>query len=94
MQELVLTALKTYGPFAAISIYFIWQTRKDYSGVCKRLNEVEDWQKSVLCDILVKTSRVIERNVEAMTKCTGKKPTQEDKDNANLRVQASKWTGG
>lgn len=94
MQEVVVAALTNYGPFAAISIYFIWQTRKDYAGVCKRLNAVEDWQKTVLCDILTHTSRVIERNNEIISKCTGRKPTQQEMEDAHIHIQAAKWPAG
>lgn len=100
MQDIVVTVLTNYGPFAAISIYFIWQTRKDYAGVCKRLNAVEDWQKTCLCDILLQNTRalernneVIHRNNEAIAKCMGRVPTQTEMQNADVRVQATKWTG-
>jgi len=98
MQDMVETALTQYGPFAAIAIYLIWQTRKDYQGVCRRLNAVEDWQKNFLCDILVQNTKAIECNNNIIAKCQGKKtPTQPEEagqlQHANLQLSPTQWAG-
>jgi hypothetical protein len=95
MQDVIGTALTQYGPFAAIAFYLIWQTRKDYQGVCRRLNAVEDWQKNFLCDILLQNTRVIEYNNNIITKCQKKNQPEEvgQPQHANLQLSPTRWSG-
>jgi len=60
LEELMKEAIGN-GPYAVIAIYLIWQGRKDYAGVCSRLNKVEDYCKNTLHKQLERASTAIER---------------------------------
>jgi hypothetical protein len=65
-----------YSPWAAVAIYMIWQQRKDYKGVCTRLNEVEDYCKTTLAGLVERTIDVIDKNNDVIRHC---KRTEEHK---------------
>ena len=69
MTEFFTYVAKTHGPWIALVVFFVWNSRKDYQGVTKRLNQVEDWMKEKFLDRLEANSQALERNTEAMNKC-------------------------
>lgn len=62
-METMLEIAKTQGISAAIGCFLVWAMNKNYTGVCKRLNKVEDYYKTTLLD-------VVEKNTEAFTRFT------------------------
>ncbi len=67
------------GPFAMITVYLIWQGRKDYQGVCQRLNDVEDYCKTTLGEQLERSTKALEKNAEVIQKCQKDESTAENR---------------
>lgn len=70
-MEFLVEVLKTNGVIAVIAVYMIFQSRKDYKGVCERLNEVEDYVKVKLFNMIKTTTEVIDRNSNILEGCPG-----------------------
>ena len=68
-MDLLIEVLKTNGVIAVIAVYMIFQSRKDYKGVCERLNEVEDYVKVKLFNMIRVTTQVIDRNSNIIENC-------------------------
>lgn len=65
----IVVKLAEYSPWAAVAIFLIMQQRKDYKGVCDRLNEVEDYCKTTLAGLVQRSIEVIDKNNEAIRFC-------------------------
>ena len=65
-MEALTELIQQYGIFAGMTIYFIWQTRKDYKGVCERLNSVEDYVKNTLVSLVSETKAVLEDAIDTI----------------------------
>ena len=76
MMEVLLRLLEQHGPWVALAAYLIWTQRKDYRGVCKRLNKVEDYCKKTLTELLEKTTEALQHNTEIIEKCKPPKETE------------------
>lgn len=72
MTEVLINTLEQHGPWVALAGFLIWSQRKDYRGVCNRLNEVEDYCKDTITKLVEKTTIVIEQNTEIIAKCQRK----------------------
>jgi len=68
-METILIKVADYGPIAVIAVFLIWKQAKDYAGVCKRLNEVEDYVKAQLSSLVERNIQAIDRNTVAISKC-------------------------
>jgi len=68
-MEAILIKVADYGPIAVIAVFLIWKQAKDYAGVCKRLNEVEDYVKAQLSSLVERNIQAIDRNTVAISKC-------------------------
>lgn len=70
IEELLPSAFKYGGPFAVLAFALIFYMRKDhrkdYEGVTKRLNDVEDYQRNRLTDSLDANTRVIAENTQTL----------------------------
>jgi len=69
-METMLEIAKTQGISAAIGCFLVWAMNKNYTGVCKRLNKVQDSYVDTLEDKLAVMAEVVERNTEAFTRFT------------------------
>ena len=56
--------IKEYGIWAGLTVYFIYQSRKDYSKVCERLNLLEDYVKHTLMELVKECNSQLEKNNE------------------------------
>tara|TARA_R110002074_G_scaffold88538_2_gene195061 strand:+ start:2143 stop:2355 length:213 start_codon:yes stop_codon:yes gene_type:complete len=65
-MEALTELIQQYGIFSGISIYFIYQTRKDYKAVCDRLNTVEDYVKNTLVGLVSETKSVLEDAIDTL----------------------------
>lgn len=65
----ILMKTADYGPVAAIAGFLIWANVRSYSAVCKRLNEVEDWQKNELVRLNERAIQALDRNTAILQKC-------------------------
>lgn len=72
MSEILLQLLEQHGPWVALACFLIWSQRKDYRGVCNRLNEVEDYCKTTLTDLVKETTAALEMTSELLEKCQTK----------------------
>jgi hypothetical protein len=68
-MDLLLELAKTHGIVTAIAIFLIWSQNKNYTGVCKRLNEVEDYNSSTMANIIQKNTEAITRFNENVIRC-------------------------
>ena len=53
--------IKEYGVFAALTVFLVWKQSRDYTGVCRRLNLVEDYVKNTLVDLVKETTKALNR---------------------------------
>lgn len=67
-MDFLIKLIETQGVIAALFVYLLYtgkqDARKDYEGVCKRLNEQEDFIKSKLITSCEKQSSVIEKSTD------------------------------
>ncbi len=72
----IIEVIKQYGPWVALTVWMVYQNRRDhrrdYEGVCERLNQVEDWIKNQFLKELAKNTRALNHNAEIMKKCDSK----------------------
>jgi hypothetical protein len=77
-MEVLLELIKVNGLPAGLLIYLIWNNRKDYTGVCDRLNAVEDYVKATLVGLVEKTTKTIDKNSAIIQKCKQLQSGRED----------------
>ena len=65
-MESLIEIVQTYGLFAGISCYMIYQQRKDFNGVCRRLAKVENFVQNELMTLNANSLEAIHRSTEAV----------------------------
>ena len=60
-NDIIMKAFE-FGPMAAVAVYLIYRQSVDYKGVCKRLNDVEDWQKGEMSELVKSTVEALNTN--------------------------------
>ena len=63
---------KEYGIWAALAVYLTCQNRVDYRGVCKRLNNLEDFMRNSFMDIIKENNSLLEQVKNQLNKKDGK----------------------
>lgn len=72
MTDAFLTILEQHGPWVGVAVFMIWSQRKDYRGVCQRLNDVEDYCKTTLTKLTEDTTKALQHNSEIIANCQTK----------------------
>ena len=68
-MDILIELAKTHGLMAAIGVFLVWSQNKNYTGVCKRLNKVQDYQVDTVVHVVEKNTEAFTRFVEQSKKC-------------------------
>ena len=72
-MDILIELAKTHGLMAAIGVFLVWAQNKNYTGVCKRLNKVQDYQTETLVHVVNKNTEAFTRFTEQSKKCDKEK---------------------